>query len=189
MDEQASSHQVAIREPANEDLAELASEVASACGFVFVPPILLRRGGGGDWSPGSRAIRIGVREWRASGDRLWYIVAHELAHGQGSGNQGHSRAFWKRLTEGLRAAGRIELIRMDFGYREGALRAARECGLENVPARGEFLFKIGHRVVDRKGNRWVVERRFRRAGRPRYTLVSPGWSWTAPEDQLLQGTR
>lgn len=189
MGEQASSSQAAIGDPANQGLAEMVSGVASACGFDFVPPVLLRRGGGGDWSPTVRAIRVGVREWRASGDRLWYIVAHELAHAQGKGNEGHSRAFWKRLAEGLRAAGRTRLLRLDFGYREGALWAARECGLEDVPVRGEFLFEIGHGLIDRQGKQWVVERRFRRAGRPNYRLLSPGWTWTVPEEQLLLEAR
>ena len=117
---------------------------------------------------------------------MWYLIAHELAHAQAEENEGHSRPFWKRLAEGLKKAGRIELIRLDFGYREGALRAARECALENVPARSEFLFEIGHGLADRQGKRWAVERRFRRAGRPHYRLVSPGWTWRVSEDQLLQ---
>lgn len=116
---------------------------------------------------------------------MWYLIAHELAHAQAKGNEGHSRAFWKRLADGLKQAGRIELIRLDFGYREGALRTARECALEDVPARSEFSFEIGHGLVDRQGKSWVVERRFRRAGRPHYRLVSPGWSWRVPEEQLL----
>ena len=189
MDKRASSHQVAIGETGSHDAAEFVSGIASACGFDFVPPVLARRGRGGDWSPKLRVIRIGMREWEASGDRLWYLIAHELAHAQAKGNEGHSRAFWKRLTEGLKTAGRIELIRLDFGYREGALWAARESGLDNVPVRSEFLFGIGHGVVDRQGRRWVVKRRFRRGGRPHYRLVSPGWTWRVPEDQLLLEAR
>ncbi len=183
------SHRVAAGDTENQDLAKLVSAVASSCGFDFVPPVALRRGGGGDWSPTVRAIRVGIQEWRASGDRLWYVVAHELAHAQTEENEGHSRGFWKRLAGGLLAAGRIELIRLDFGYREGALWAAMEHGLEDVPTRGEFLFRTGQRLVDLKGKRWVVERRFRRAGRPHYRLRSPGWTWTVPENQLQPGTQ
>lgn len=170
----------------NEKLAELASDVASACGFDYVPAVLPRRGRGGDWSPEQRVIRVGIRDWTAAGDRLWYVVAHELAHAQVDGREGHSRAFWRRLSDGLCRTGRLELIRHDFGYREGALRAAREGGLVDVPGQREFAFEIGDNLVDRDGTRWVIKRRFRRAGLPQYSLEAPGWTWRVQEEEILR---
>ncbi len=148
------------------------------------PPFCRVGGGGGDWSPELRVIRIGIQDWRARGDRLWYVVAHELAHAQVDGKEGHSRAFWRRLSDGLKRADRLELIRHDFGYREGALWAAREFGLADVPVPSGFAFEIGTELVDQQGKHWKVKHRFRRSGRPQYRLEAPGWTWRVSEEEI-----
>ena len=165
-------------------LQELAEQVADACRFLFVPPVLLRRGAGGDWSPVRKTIRLGRKDVDKGGDRLWYTLAHELAHAQTESREGHSAAFWRTLAEGLKHAGRLDLLQLDIGYREGALRVAREYGLPDLPPRRVFLFKLGDSVVDDKSRRWTVRRRFRRGGRPVYRLQKPGWTWAAPEERL-----
>lgn len=163
----------------------LAQEVASSCGFDFVPPIQIRRGAGGDWNPASRCIRIGRVELRGDEEHLWYVVAHELAHAQAERREGHSRAFWVRLADGLEHAGRLELLKYGFGYREAALRVSEEYGLANVPKRNEFKLVIGAVVDNGDGRRWKVVRRFRRAGSPYYGLKTRGWRWTTSEQSLL----
>ena len=166
-------------------LATLSGQVAAACGFARTPPIVLRRGGGGDWSPSVGVIRIGARELGGTADRLWSLLAHELAHAQAEGREGHTRAFWCRLAEGLRQAGRLELLRLDIGYREGALRTAREYGLDGLPTIRPFAFERGDVFVDGR-RRWVIARRFRRAGAPAYRLLAPRWAWSVTEDALVR---
>ena len=96
-------------------MVQLAHQVASSCGFDYVPPIRLRRGTGGDWNPTLRCVRIGRGELEGDHDHIWYIVAHELAHAQAELREGHTRAFWVRLANGLAHAGKIEFLRYDFG--------------------------------------------------------------------------
>ena len=118
-------------------------------------------------------------------------MAHELAHAQSRGKEHHSIAFWRRLAEGLGRASRLELLRFDFGYREGALSVAREFGLADLPPRRGFALRSGD-VVDHGGRAWTVRRRFRRGGQPHYRLDAPGWTWRAAEEELLTtlaGTR
>ena len=172
-----------------EDLTRLAYEVAASCSFRFIPPIHLRRGTGGDWNRANRHIRIGRAEMQSEQDRLWYLLAHELAHAQGNGREGHSRKFWVRLANGLKLAARLELLRYDFGYREGVLRVAEEYGVPEVPRLQMFQFSVGDVVVDRDGKPWKVYRRFRRAGVPHYRLVIRGWRWVSSEDGLLKAIR
>ncbi len=180
-----------VRMSANRalDLPRLACEVAASCSFLFIPPVHLRRGKGGDWDPVARRIRIGRAEMQSDLDRLWYLLAHELAHAQGNGREGHSRKFWVRLAEGLRLAARLELLRYDFGYREGVLRVAEEYGVPEVPRLQMFLFSVADVVEDRDGKRWKVLRRFRRAGAPHYRLTTRGWRWVSSEDGLLKAIR
>ena len=163
----------------------LAQEVASSCGFDFVPPIHLRRGRGGDWDPMIRCVRIGRGELEGDDNHLWYIVAHEVAHAQAERTEGPSKVFWVRLANGLEHAGRLELLRYDFGYREAALRVSQEYGLADVPKRKEFKLAIGTVVYDGDGRRWRVVRRFRRAGEPYYRLKTRGWHWITSEQVLL----
>ena len=165
-------------------LTALSGEVARACGFTHPPRrVLPRRGGGGDCSP-EGVIRIGVKELEGPPDRLWQIMAHELAHAQSRGKEHHSIAFWRRLADGLGRARRLELLRFDIGYREGALSVAREFALADLPPRRGFALRSGD-VVDRGGSRWIVRRRFRRGGQPHYCLEAPGWTWRAAEEELL----
>jgi hypothetical protein len=119
------------------------------------------------------------------GNHLWYIVAHEMAHAQTELREGHSKAFWVRLADGLEHAGRLELLRYDFGYREAALRVSEEYGLSDVPKRKGFKLALGTVVKDVGGRRWKVVRRFRRAGEPYYRLKTRGWRWTTSEQVLL----
>lgn len=170
-------------------LQQLAGRVADACGFLYVPPVRLRRGAGGDWSPERKAIRVGSKDVATGGQRLWYTLAHELAHAQAESGKGHSAAFWRTLAGGLGNAGHLEFLRLDIGYREGALRVAREYGLLDLPPRRVFLFKIGDSVVDDEDRRWTIKRRFRRGGGPVYRLDSPGWTWTVPEETLASLSR
>ncbi|MBI4282478.1 MAG: M48 family metallopeptidase [Chloroflexi bacterium] len=163
----------------------LAQEVASSCGFDFVPPVNVRRGRGGDWNQMTRRIRIGRGELRGDDDHLWYVVAHELAHAQAERREGHSRAFWVRLANGLEHAGKLELLRYDFGYREAALRVSEEYGLPDVPKREEFRLALGTVVEDGDGRGWKIVRRFRRTGAPCYWLQTRGWRWIASEQALL----
>lgn len=172
--------------PEEVRLERLAAGVAEACAFGFVPPVRLRRGSGGDWNPEGGKIRLGADELRGSPERVWFLLAHELSHAQSDTREGHSMGFWRRLAEGLKRAGRLELIKYDIGYREGALRVAQEYGVPGIPAVAMFRLGIGEAVVDGKGRRWVIARRRRRAGRPYYHLESPGWVWTAPEGALLE---
>ena len=172
-----------------EELQKLARQVAKECGYSYVPQIQVRRGKGGEWHPISRVIRIGVKEVRAGGDRLWYFMTHELAHAQANEAEGHSLAYWRRLAKGLARAGRLDLIRLDFGYREGALRVAREFGLGNLPHQRNFELQIGDTVTDEDERQWRVVKRFRQAGRPRYRLERPGWRWQASEEQVLEKAR
>ena len=166
-------------------LNELAQEVASSCGFDFVPPIHLRRGRGGDWNPRIRCVRIGRSELWGDDDHLWYILAHELAHAQAEQREGHSKEFWTRLANGLKRAGRLELLRYDFGYREAALRVAEESGLPDVPKRSKFRFALGTVLEDGGRRRWKIQKRFRRAGEPHYRLNTRGWRWIASEQRIL----
>ena len=165
-------------------LSRLAQQVAASCGFSFVPAVRLRRGRGGDWNPTTRLIRIGRGELRGDHGHLWYVLAHELAHAQAELRKGHSRAFWVRLAKGLEHAGRLELLRYGFGYRETVLRVAEEYGLQDVPRRAKFKLSPGTVVDDGEGRRWRVVRRFRRAGAPYYQLKTPGWSWITAEQAL-----
>ena len=169
----------------SEYVNRLAHEVASICGFEFVPPVHLRRGRGGDWNPMNRRIRIGRGELRGDQDHLWYIMAHELAHAQAERKEGHPRAFWVRLANGLEHAGRLELLRYDFGYREAALRISEDYSVPNVPRRREFRVSLGAIVEDSDGRGWKVVRRFRHAGTPYYRLETRGWRWTTSEQVLL----
>ena len=164
-------------------LCELAQIVASSCGYEVVPPMVFRRGRGGDWRPRQGIIRVGREELKCK-DRLWGVVAHELAHAQASEAEGHSIAFWRRLAEGLRRAGRLELLRLEVGYREGALRVAREFGLSNLPEVQPFHFLLGERIETEDGNSWRVRRRFRIGGQPAYRLSSRRWLWTVSESIL-----
>ncbi len=171
------------------DLTLLAHEVVASCGFRFIPSIHLRRGTGGDWDPVNRHIRIGRAEMQSDQDRLWYLLAHELAHAQGNDREGHSRRFWIRLADGLRLGGRLGLLRYDFGYREGALRVAEEYGVPEVPRLQMFQFSVADVVEDRDGKLWKVFRRFRRAGVPHYRLTTRGWRWVSSEEGLLKAIR
>ena len=112
--------------PVTGELDRLEADVAEACGFEAVPPVLLRRGAGGDWSPERGTIRIGVDELGRPAERLWFLLAHELSHAQVKAREGHSMQFWRRFARALKRAGRLELIKYDIGYREGALRVAHE---------------------------------------------------------------
>ena len=172
--------------PGTSQLVGLISQVAEQCGFSYVPPIQVRRGAGGEWRRVSQEIRIGVKEMRQGGNRLWYVVAHELAHAQAKSAEGHSLTYWRRLAKGLIRATRMDLIRLDFGYREEALRVAREFGLQNLPPQQDFELEIGDRVTDKDLGVWEVVKRFRRAGRPHYYLERPGWHWKASEDHVLR---
>jgi hypothetical protein len=166
-------------------LTWLAQDVATSCGFDFVPPFCLRRGRGGDWNPALRYIRIGRRELSGDCDYLWYIVAHELAHAQAEQREGHSRTFWLRLSIGLEHANRLSLLKYGYIYRETAMHVAEEYGLPDVPIRQEFKLPIGSTVNDNAGRKWKIERRFRRAGAPYYRLKTRGWRWTTSESALL----
>ena len=168
-----------------EHLRILAQEVALSCGFAFVPPVYLRRGKGGDWDPENHRIRIGRGEIDGDPDHLWYVLAHEVAHAQAEGREGHSRTFWVRLADGLKHARRLGLMRYDFGYREAVLRIAGEYGVPDVPGRQEFRLSVGDivQVCDRR--RWKVIRRFRRAGVPHYRLETRGWRWVTSQTSLL----
>jgi hypothetical protein len=172
--------------PEEARLDRLAADVAEACNFGAVPPVRLRRGSGGDWSPERGKIRLGADELRGSPERVWFLLAHELYHAQAGAREGHSMRFWRRLADGLKQTGRLELIKYDIGYREGALQVAHEYGLAGIPAVANFSLGVGEAVVDREGRRWVITRRRRRGGRPYYHLKSPGWVWTAPEGALLK---
>lgn len=165
-------------------LQRLAEEVARACGFAFVPPVRARRGRGGEWWRTGGYISIGAEELKGQPERLWYVLAHELAHAQARSREGHSPRFWRRLAHGLQRAGRLELLRHDFHYREGALRVAREFGLADVPPRLPFRFRRGDVVQDSRRWLWTVVGRFRRSGQPFYRLRRPGWAWRAPEAEL-----
>lgn len=171
------------------DLTRLAHEVAASCSFRLVPPVYFRRGKGGDWDHVNGRIRIGRGELQSGQDRLWYLLAHELAHAQGNGREGHSRTFWVRLAEGLKLAARLELLRYDFGYREGVLRVAEEYGVPEAPRRQKFRFSVADVVEDRDGKRWKVSRRFRWAGVPYYRLTTRGWRWVSSEEGLLNAIR
>lgn len=169
--------------PSDAAVQALAGEVAATCGFPFVPPVLLRRGAGGEWLRRERVIRIGRREL-GGGERLWLLLAHELAHAQGTQHEGHRRTFWRRLAGGLARAGRLELLRQEIGYREGALRVCRDLGLAGLPPVRPFRLAVGQRVIGPDGRTWCVVRRFRRGGVPFYRLHSPRWTWTLPEHAL-----
>ena len=172
--------------PVTRELDRLEADVAEACGFEAVPPVILRRGAGGDWSPERGTIRIGVNELSRPAERLWFLLAHELSHAQVKAREGHSMQFWRRFAEALKRAGRLDLIKYDIGYREGALRVAHEHAVPGIPAVAEFKLALGDDVVDGDGRRWVIARRHRRAGQPFYRLESPGWSWEASEESLLE---
>ena len=120
------------------------------------------------------------------GDHLWHVMAHELAHAQAEDSEGHSMAFWRRLASGLKRAGRLELLRFDFEYREGALRVAREYRMADLPSPRGFMLKIGELIVDEENRRWRVQRRYRRGGRPHYRLEAPGWIWKGSEEEVLK---
>src|SRR5688572_15837967 len=124
-----------------DQLTVLAASVAGACGFERVPPIVFRRGAGGDWRYTIGVIRIGRKEV-ADADRLWGVIAHELAHAQATGREAHGLVFWRRLAAGLARAGRLELLRYEFAYRERAMKVAREYGLD-VPDTQSFAFEVG----------------------------------------------
>ena len=173
-----------VREKAPDSLSQLAREVAEACGYAFVPPTKLRRGQGGDWRPQEGLIRIGRASLRDD-DRLWGLLAHELAHAQASQRERHSMDFWRRFAEGLQRAGRLELLRYEFGYREGAMRVAREFGLIDVPGRQPFRLSLGASVKTEDGHQWRVRRRFRIAGEPIYRLTTRGWRWVVSEQILM----
>lgn len=177
------------RSSTEEPLQRLAYEVAEACGFGFVPPVRVRRGDGGEWHRLLRVIQIGIDELASPPDQLWHLVAHELAHGQERYPERHSAVFWRRLAEGLKRAGRLELLHYEIGYREGALRVAWEYGVADLPPISEFLFEIGDAVEDEESRRWIVSRRFRRGGRPYYQLDCPGWRGTASEGTLRRSVR
>lgn len=164
-------------------LSDLALQVAESCGFTRTPQVRLRRGHGGDWLLKERVIRIGRQELAAPA-RLWGVLAHELAHAQGPAREGHKLIFWRRLADGLARAGKLELLRMEVGYREGALKVAREFGLRDLPPLLPFAYAVGDRVALPDGTRWRVLQRFRRAGQPVYRLHAPGWAWTASEEVL-----
>ncbi|MSQ21834.1 MAG: hypothetical protein EXR53_00790 [Dehalococcoidia bacterium] len=172
-----------------DDLTQLAHEVAASCSFQFIPPIYLRRGKGGDWDPVNRHIRIGRAEMQSDHDRLWYLLAHEIAHAQGNGHEGHSRSFWVRLADGLRLGAQLGLLRYDFGYREGALLVAEEYGVPDVPPLQTFRFAVADVVKDSGGKQWKVYRRFRKAGVPHYRLATRGWRWVITEEGLLKAIR
>lgn len=171
-------------------LNDLALQVAGSCGFPFTPVVHLRRGQGGDWLLKEQVIRIGRLELAAP-DRLWGVLAHELAHAQAPEREGHKLIFWRRLACGLERAGKLELLRMEVGYREGALKVAREYGLSDLPPLLPFAFAVGDRMALPDGSRWRVLQRFRRGGQPVYRLHAPGWVWTTSEEvlrtQLRQG--
>ena len=101
----------------------------------------------------------------------------------------HALAYWARLADGLKRAGRLDLLRHGISYKEGALRVAREYGLVGLPPVRQFSLEIGEVVADDNGTRWVVRRRFRRTGRPYYQLESPGWRWTDAEEAVLSHAR
>ena len=142
-----------------------------------------------DWSRSTGVIRMGVRELTKSPERLWCVIAHELAHPESVEAGGHSLAYRARFAEGLKRAGRLDLLRRGISYREGALRVAREYGLAGLPPVWQFSSQIGEVVVDHNGTRWVVPRRFRRIGRPYYQLEFPGWRWTDAEEAVLSYAR
>jgi len=166
-------------------VSRLAQEVASSCGFDFIPPIHLRCGGGGDWNPMTGCVRIGRRELAGDDNHLWYIVAHELAHAQAKRREGHSRSFWVRLANGLQHAGRLILLRYGYGYRETVIGVAKEYGLPDVPKRKEFKLAVGTFANDAEDRKWMIGRRFRRGGAPYYRLKTRGWRWVISEEELL----
>ncbi len=167
-----------------DQLTALAASVAEVCGFERVPPVVFRRGAGGDWRHTVGVIRIGRKEV-ADADRLWGVIAHELAHAQASGREAHGLVFWRRLAAGLNRAGRIELLRHDFAYREGAMKVAREYGLY-VPDTQSFAFEVGQQFTTNDGTQWRIRARFRRAGHPIYRLRSRRWVWTVSENLLQE---
>lgn len=166
-----------------------AEQVARQCGFRFVPPMQLRRGGGAAWYPQRGVIRMGVDELATREDRLFYLCAHELAHANGPPSETHSLAFWRRLAHGLKRGGRLELFHYGYLYKEGAVAVARELGLADAPQIEEFAFTPGDAVEDRNGRHWVVTGRFRRAGEAHYRLERPGWWWRTSEVNLLEAAR
>lgn len=116
-------------------------------------------------------------------------MVSELAHAQAEGREGHSLTFWRRLARGLEHAGRLELLRYDFGYREAALRIAREYGVPDVPSASDFIFEVGDGLVDHQGRHWKVKDRFRKGGRPFYRLEQDRWIWTLSEEGVLLQAR
>ena len=118
-------------------------------------------------------------------DYLWYIVAHELAHAQAEKSESHSIAFWLRLGKALDHAGKVELLRYGYAYRETAMRVAEEYGLADVPKRRRFKLAVGTTIDDSTGKKWKIYGRFRRAGQPFYRLRTRGWRWTSSESVLL----
>ena len=173
------------RSSAEEELQTRATDVARASGFAHVPPVVFRRGLGGDWMPKERIVRIGRKEIEAP-ERLWGVLAHELAHAQATGREGHSLRFWRRLAAGLARAGRLDLLRFELGYREGALKIAREYGLSGLPEVRPFSFEVGQRLRAPDGVAWRVRQRFRRGGQPVYRLHARRWVWTVSEDFLVE---
>ena len=163
----------------------LGQDVAFGCGFKIVPPIHLRRGRGGDWNPKNLLIRIGRLELSGDPDYLWYILAHELAHAQAEKRESHSRTFWLRLAKALDHAGKLELLKYGYAYRETAMSVAAEYGLTDVPKRRTFKLAVGTTIDDSTGRRWKIYERFRRAGQPFYRLSTRGWRWTPSESALL----
>ena len=163
----------------------LAQEVGSSCGFDLMPPIYVRRGRGGDWNPKTRCIRIGRGDLSGDREYLWYIMAHELAHAQAEGREGHSRGFWLRLGSGLKNAGKLNLLRYSYGYRETAIRVAEEYGLPDVPMPKSFKLAVGSTFDDSAGRKWKIQSRFRRAGEPYYRLKTRGWHCAISEIALI----
>jgi len=148
--------------------------------------VAIRRGSGGDWQMKTGRIRIGRQEL-GNPERLWAVLAHELAHAQATTREGHSNTFWRRLACGLSRAGKLELLRHDIGYREGALKIARAYGLTALPEIIPFSFSIGQQVVTEDNRSWRITRRFRRSGQPVYRLRTRGWVWTVSESRLKDG--
>ena len=78
-----------------ERLGDLAHEVAWACGFGSCRPFehvgeQALTGRGGRAPHGDQGID-------EIADRIWYVIAHELAHAQSVAAEGHSLASWVRL--------------------------------------------------------------------------------------------
>ena len=82
-------------------------------------------------------------------------------------------------------AGKLELIKYGYAYRETAMRVAEEYGLTDVPKRRRFKLAVGTTTDDSTGIPWKIYGRFRRAGQPYYRLRTRGWRWTSLESILL----